>query len=86
LELESLMFPRVVEAKHRGGHVLWLRFADGCTGQVDLADAIQGPIFEPLHSVEYFERFRVDEDLHTVVWPNGADFAPEFLRERLVEL
>jgi hypothetical protein len=77
------VFPRVVEAHHRGGLVLWLRFADGASGEVDLCDAIQGPIFEPLADPEYFRGFRVDADLHTVVWPNGADFAPEFLRDRL---
>ena len=44
---------------------------------------MEGPIFEPLQDPEYFRSFRVDGDLHTVVWPNGADFAPEFLRDRL---
>ena len=42
-----------------------------------------GPVFEPLRDPILFGKLRVDPDLHTVVWPNGADLAPEFLRERL---
>ena len=40
-------------------------------------------IFEPLRDENYFSRVSVDPELETVVWPNGADFAPEFLKERL---
>jgi len=36
-----------------------------------------------LKSVEYFRRFELHPELRTLVWPNGADFAPEFLREKL---
>jgi Protein of unknown function (DUF2442) len=38
----------IVEARYLGGHVVWLRFRDGTTGEIDLASALQGPIFEPL--------------------------------------
>jgi hypothetical protein len=38
------------------------------------------PVVEPLRDPACFARFTVDD---TLVWPNGADFAPEFLRERL---
>jgi hypothetical protein len=46
----------------------------------DLAGDLDGVVFEPLRNPEYFACFAVDD---TLVWPNGADFAPEFLRERL---
>jgi len=80
-----ITFPRVVAARHVRDHVLWVEFDDGASGEVDLADTLDGLVFEPLHDLSYFRRFRVDPDLHTVVWPNGADFAPEFMRERLRE-
>jgi hypothetical protein len=70
----------VTEAKALAGHQVWLRFSDGREGEVDLVDALSGPVFEPLRDLDYFRRFVVDE---TLVWPNGADFAPEFLYERL---
>lgn len=77
------MLPRITDARHVAGHCIWLRFADGAEGEVDLSTELLGPIFEPLRDVEQFRRFRLDHDLHTLVWPNGADFAPEFLRTRL---
>jgi hypothetical protein len=73
----------VVEARHVGGHVVWLRFRDGTTGEIDLEPALQGPIFEPLHDLETFREFRIHPEFHTLVWPNGADFAPEFLHDNV---
>jgi hypothetical protein len=69
----------VLEARYVGGHVVWLRFKDGREGEIDLAPALEGPIFEPLRDPEIFRMFGVDPEFHTLVWPNGADFAPEFL-------
>lgn len=37
---------------------------------------LEGPIFEPLKNVQLFRRLRLDPELRTVVWPNGADLAP----------
>jgi hypothetical protein len=74
------MIPRVTEARYVSGRRIWLRCSDGATGEVDLSAEIHGEIFEPLRDVEYFRKFEVNRELGTVVWPNGADFAPEFLR------
>lgn len=74
------MITRVTEARYVSGRTLWLRFSDGAEGEVDLSGEIHGEIFEPLRDIEYFRRFEVNPELGTVVWPNGADFAPEFLR------
>jgi hypothetical protein len=74
---------RLIEARYVGGYTLRLKFSDGREGDVDLQDEIAGPIFEPLRDLEMFNRFRLDPELHTLVWPNGADFAPEFLHERI---
>ena len=71
----------VVEARHVGGHTVWLRFRDGTAGEIDLAHALRGPIMEPLKDVNVFAQFRIDAEFHTLVWPNGADFAPEFLHD-----
>jgi hypothetical protein len=42
-------------------------------------EELKGEIFQPLKDVEYFKKFTVHPELHTLAWPNGADFAPEFL-------
>lgn len=77
------MLPRVIEARHVAGHTVWLRFSDGAEGEVDLSRELYGEVFEPLKDVEYFHKLQVHPELRTVVWPNGADFAPEFLRSSL---
>lgn len=74
------MIPRFVEARYISGRTIWLRFSDGAEGEVDLSAEIHGEIFEPLREIDYFRKFEVSGELGTVVWPNGADFAPEFLR------
>jgi hypothetical protein len=78
-----MMVPRVVEAAYVRDFLLRLRFRDGTEGEIDLAGELDGEIFAPLKDLEYFKRFSVSPDLHTVVWPNGADFAPEFLYEKV---
>ncbi len=77
------MKPRVIDAKHIKDYTLYLRFSDGSEGEVDFEHELEGEIFEPLRDIFFFKDFRVDQELHTVVWPNGADFAPEFLYEKL---
>lgn len=76
------MIPRVVEATHVRDYILHLRFSDGAEGDVDLSKELDGTVFRPLRDPDYFRKFTVHPELHTVVWPNGADFAPEFLYEK----
>ena len=71
----------VIEARYVTGYVVWLRFRDGREGEIDLRSALDGPMFEPLRDPEIFRTFRVDPEFHTLVWPNGADIAPEFLHQ-----
>jgi len=77
------MIPGVIKARYVRNYVIHIRFSDGTEGEVDLADALEGEIFEPMKDISYFKCFQVDPELHTIVWPNGADFAPEFLYEKL---
>ena len=75
--------PRLIEARYVRNFIVWLRFSDGTQGEVDLASELDGPIFEPLKDRNYFARFVLHPDLHTIAWPNGADVAPEFLYEHI---
>jgi hypothetical protein len=72
---------RVTAVELVGPHSLALRFNDGASRRVDLLPELAGPVFEPLRDPAYFSRVVLDPLAGTVVWPNGADFAPEFLRE-----
>jgi len=77
------MILHVKEAKYLHDYVIWLRFNDGAEGMVDLKDELHGEVFEPLKQVERFKSFKVDPDLETIVWDNGADLAPEFLYDKM---
>lgn len=73
----------VVEVRYVRDYVVWLRFQNGASGEVDLRPSLRGRVFEPLRDLEYFKQVRVDSEIGTIVWPNGADVAPETLYERL---
>lgn len=71
---------RVLSARVVGPYTLELEFNDGARRISNLRPLLDGPIFQPLRDPEYFARVSVDPVCGTVVWPNGADFAPEALR------
>ena len=77
------MIPRVVEAEYVQGYTIRLQFADGSAGDVDLRQELRGEIFEPLEDLKLFRQFQVHPEFQTLCWPNGADFAPEFLYEKV---
>ena len=78
------MLTRIATARYLGGHSVWLRFSDGLEGTINLSQELAGEVFEPLRDEAFFARVELHPELHTLVWPNGADFAPEFLREKLL--
>ena len=71
--------PKVVQAEYRGGFRVYVSFNDSTENTVDFEPWLVGPVFEPLRDPAYFQRFFVDGG--TVIWPNGADIAPETLYE-----
>ncbi len=76
------MFLHVTEVRLTKDYELQVTFSDGVVKEVDLAGELYGEIFEPLKDLEVFRQVRVNSDTNTIEWPNGADFAPEFLYER----
>lgn len=73
----------ILEARHIGGYVIWLRFRDGTAGEIDLENQLHGAVFERLRDPSVFRQFAVHPEFQTLVWPNGADFAPEFLHDNV---
>ena len=73
------VLPNVVRAKYEAEFRIRLTFSDGTRASIDFRPWLSGPIFEPLKKLAYFRKFFVDGG--TVVWPNGADIAPETLYE-----
>ena len=75
------MILHVIEANVCGPQSLRLAFNDGTLKTVNVSSLLIGPIFEPLRDPVYFAGAELDRVCGTVVWPNGADFAPEALHE-----
>jgi Protein of unknown function (DUF2442) len=72
--------PLLIEAVSLDEHEVHVRFADGTTADVDLGYLLDyGGVFEPLRDPAYFARLKADAEAGTIVWPNGADIAPETL-------
>lgn len=79
------MIPRVVNARALDNFRLFVEFSDGKRGIIKLSTELWGPVFEPLCDPAVFAQARVHPELATVVWPTGADLAPEFLYERVTQ-
>jgi hypothetical protein len=62
--------------------VLRLVFADGMTGELEVLPRMRGPVFEKARTLDGFRQVAVDAETGTVVWPGGADLAPDTLYER----
>ena len=74
---------RVSEVRHVRDYVLFVAFADGASGEIDLASELDGEVFLPLRELSLFCQAHVEPEMHTIVWPNGADLDPEFVRAHL---
>ena len=75
------MFLHVTGVSHVAGYQLRVRFSDGVVKDVDLSKELHGDVFEPLKDPEFFKGAALNPETNTIEWPNGADFAPEFLYE-----
>jgi hypothetical protein len=70
----------VTGVEYVSGYRIRVYFADGIAKEVELEEELFGPEFEPLRDLDFFRQVRFDPESETAAWPNGADFAPEFLR------
>ncbi len=73
------MILHVTKADYIEDYKIEVSFNNGRKGIADLFDALRGPVFTPLKDKAFFSNFEVDNELATIVWPNGADLAPEYI-------
>lgn len=71
----------VKDVQYLTDYKLQLTFEDGSVRDVDLAQHLDGEVFKPLQDLDNFRKVRVNSDLDTIVWANGADMSPDFLYE-----
>lgn len=72
---------RITEMEQVGTYSLRVTFNDETTKRVTLRPLLWGEVFEPLRDPDQFSEVYLDEEMGTVAWPNGGDFAPEALYE-----
>ena len=74
------MLKDIVEARATGGYTIYIRFEDGIDGEIDLSKLVEFKgVFGPLQDVREVARVKVDPELGTICWPNGADLDPDVL-------
>ena len=72
---------RVVAFEQIGPYTLRIRFDDGISRSIDFEAILRGELFGPLRDPEEFARVTLDPEVHTLVWPSGADFDPAVLHD-----
>lgn len=71
----------ITGVKYIDNYKLMVKFENNESKVVDLQPHLDGAIFEPLKDISYFKMVALNEDIDTIVWPNNADFSPDFLYE-----
>ncbi|HLY61377.1 MAG TPA: DUF2442 domain-containing protein [Terriglobia bacterium] len=72
---------RVVNFEIVAPYTLRICFDDGAVQTINFADTLAGELYAPLRDLKLFNRARIDPEVHTLVWPNGADFDPAMLHD-----
>ena len=72
---------RVESFEIAGPYTLRVRFDDGTEQLIDFLPILTGELFGPLRNKEFFAQVQIDAEVHTLVWPNGADFDPATLHD-----
>ena len=62
-------------------YTLRVRFGDGAEQVINFRPVLAGELYGPLRELSLFEQVRLDPEVHTLVWPNGADFDPATLHD-----
>ena len=72
---------RVVSFEIVAPYTLRVQFDDQSVQTIDFQPVLAGELFQPLRDVALFNQVRIDPEVHTLVWPNGADFDPATLHD-----
>jgi hypothetical protein len=72
---------RVVSFEIVGPYQVRVKFDDGVVMFIDFQPVLAGELYAPLRDLELFNQVKIDSEVHTLVWPNGADFDPATLHD-----
>ena len=72
---------RVTEFDIIAPYTLLIRFDDQSEQRIDFHPILAGDLYAPLRDIKLFNQVGLDPEVHTLVWPNGADFDPATLHD-----
>ena len=72
---------RVINFDSVGPYTLRIEFDDGASQTIDFRSVLVGEMYGPLQDEKLFGQVEIDLEVHTLVWPNGADFDPATLHD-----
>jgi hypothetical protein len=72
---------RVCDFRMVRPYTLWVSFDDATEQIIDFRDVLAGELYGPLLDLQLFNKVRLDSEVHTLLWPNGADFDPATLHD-----
>src|SRR5438094_9157375 len=72
---------RIVSFEKLAAFTLRVQFDDGTSQIIDFRPVLKGELYGPLQDATLFDQVRIDPEVHTLVWPNGADFDPATLHD-----
>ena len=72
---------RVVAFERVAPYTLRVQFDDNTERRIDFQPILAGEVYGPLREPGLFNQVEIDPEVHTLVWPNGADFDPETLHD-----
>lgn len=70
---------RVLSFERVAPFTLKIAFDDGTSQVIDFRAVLKGEVYGPLNDPTLFDQVQIDPEVHTLVWPNGADFDPAIL-------
>jgi hypothetical protein len=72
---------QVIAFRKVKAHTLRVEFSDGISQIIDFSSVLRGELYGPLADESVFDQVTLDPEVHTLVWPNGADFDPAILHD-----
>ena len=72
---------KITNVRVLGYYSLEITFSDGAKKVIDLEGILHGEMYGPLRDITLFQQVAIDPEVHTIIWPNGADFDPAILRD-----
>ncbi len=72
---------RVTSFENVAPFMLRVSFDDNTSQTINFRPVLAGDLYRPLRDLTLFNQVQIDSEVHTLVWPSGADFDPETLHD-----